>query len=123
MLRVIVVLIWFSLLVYALLDCAQTDQTRVRNLPKVVWLMLIVLAPFLGAVLWLVSGRPARGAPGHAAWPRGGTPPTQRSRPPTPRGPDDDLEFLRGLDDAFKDDGPEEPPEEPTPGDPPPRTG
>lgn len=81
-----------ALTVYCLIDAIQTDEAAVRNLPKIAWILLIVLFPIVGPVAWLIAGRPPRrvarplGGPGRAD---GG------SRPP--RGPDDDPDFLRGL--------------------------
>ena len=73
--------------IYAFVDCVQTDRRLVRIMPKPVWL-LAVLVPVLGPIFWLVAGRTdARGGPA----PRG------PGRPPGPRGPDDDPDFLRKL--------------------------
>lgn len=49
--------------IYTLVDCAGTDQTQVRNLPKWGWLLIILLvAPFmaLGSIAYWIAGRPAR---------------------------------------------------------------
>lgn len=89
-----------ALLVYALIDCIQTDQILIRNLPKTVWLFLIILIPVIGPIVWLVAGRPqpdqrARPVP----WPStatAGFPEYERPRPP--RGPDDDDAFLARID-------------------------
>ncbi len=59
--RVFPVLLGLGLVIYALVDCAQSDEMLVRNLPKHVWILVIVLAPFLGSVAWLLAGRPERG--------------------------------------------------------------
>jgi hypothetical protein len=59
---------------WALYDVITAEPTQVRNLPKVLWIaVVILLAPFfvLGAFLWVFLGRPARtGAPGRPAAPR-----------------------------------------------------
>jgi len=57
----------FSLLVlgfwlWALLDCIVSPRAEVRNLPKFVWLLLIVLLWVFGAAAWAFLGRPPRGA-------------------------------------------------------------
>ena len=88
-----------GLLVYALIDCIQTDPVVVRNLPKLFWVWLIILLPLVGSVAWLVAGRP-EGAqrPRPVPWPStatAGFPEYERPRPP--RGPDDDDAFLSGL--------------------------
>ena len=87
MIRLLPWLLTIALAVYALVDCAQTPPARVRTLPKVVWLVLIVAFPLLGSLAWLVLGR----AEGSSVW-RGRTHPSDR-----PRGPDDDPDFLRRL--------------------------
>lgn len=83
MARVFLVLVVFGIVIYALIDCIQTPDERVRHLPKPLWLVVVVLLPPAGAIAWLLVGR-------HRELPR--------QRPPSgPRGPDDDPDFLRGL--------------------------
>lgn len=89
-----------ALLFYALIDCIQTDQILIRNLPKMVWLFMIILIPVIGPIVWLVAGRPqsdqrVRPVP----WPStatAGFPEYERPRPP--RGPDDDAAFLARIE-------------------------
>ena len=69
------------LTVYSLVDCATTAHNRVRGLPRWVWLFVIFLVPVVGPLLWLIVGRGRRGAG------------VARSM-----APDDDLDFLKGLD-------------------------
>jgi hypothetical protein len=96
-LRWIPIVVEIGLLVYALLDCIQTESLTVRNLPKTLWVLLIIFLPIVGSVAWLVAGRPAHTASTHAgSWPStrpSGSP--QRKGPPL--GPDDDPEFLASL--------------------------
>ena len=84
MLRYLPALLSLALTVYCLVDAIQTDNAAVRNLPKIGWLVLILLFPLVGPAAWLIAGRPRRG-------PRTVT---QQRRP---RGPDDDPDFLKGL--------------------------
>ncbi|MBO1753207.1 PLDc_N domain-containing protein [Actinotalea sp. BY-33] len=98
MIRGLAVVIQLALLVYCLIECIQTDSSRVRNLPKTLWVLLIILVPVIGPVAWLVAGRPEREAASNVPWPAtrtAGFPEYERPRPP--RGPDDDPEFLTGL--------------------------
>jgi hypothetical protein len=90
MIRLLPWLLTIAVTVYAVVDCIQTDDAQVRGLPKLLWLLLILLFPIVGAIAWFIAGRPLRGSPGR---PGGG--PTHR--PPPPRGPDDDHDFLRRL--------------------------
>lgn len=62
MIRVLPAVLEFALVVFCLVDCVQTDRDRVRNLPKVAWILLILLVPLVGGIAWLVAGRPGRGA-------------------------------------------------------------
>ena len=87
MLRVLPMVLGLALTIYAAVDCIQTDETRVRHLPKLLWLLLVLLFWVVGPVAWFIAGRPQRQRP------RPGPP----SRPPSPRGPDDDPDFLRNL--------------------------
>lgn len=67
--------------VYAIVDCALTERARVRGLPRWAWILLILVLPVLGGVLWFLIGNgrmeQARSAPRFI-------------------GPDDDPEFLKG---------------------------
>lgn len=72
------------LTVYTLVDCALFDRSRVRGLPRWVWIFVIVLVPLFGPLLWLVVGR-GRNTPATA-------------RPSRSVAPDDDPDFLKGLD-------------------------
>ncbi|MBC9954990.1 PLDc_N domain-containing protein [Leucobacter sp. cx-42] len=42
---------------FALVDAAMTDAKRARGVAKPVWIILIVLLPVIGAVLWLLVGK------------------------------------------------------------------
>jgi hypothetical protein len=44
--------------IWALVDCIAARSSAVRNLPKLAWLLAVVLLLDLGALLWLVLGRP-----------------------------------------------------------------
>lgn len=84
MLRALQILIPLGLTIYALVDCISTPDERIRNLPKYVWMILIVLIAIVGPITWLIAGRPKR---------RGNGGRTQRRVLP----PDDDPDFLRKL--------------------------
>ena len=86
--RYLPVLLWIALLVYCLVDVAQTDGSRVPALPKPLWLLLVVLVPFLGPLAWLLAGRPV--AHGRVRTSSG-------ARRAGTRAPDDDPEFLAAL--------------------------
>ncbi|MCW2724644.1 MAG: hypothetical protein JWN35_1565, partial [Frankiales bacterium] len=54
-------LVELVLLVYGVLNIVTTPAEQVRNLPKPVWLVLVVLLPLVGGIAWLVAGRPRPG--------------------------------------------------------------
>ena len=87
MAKVLIVLIPLALAIYTVIDAIHTEDTRVLYLPKLIWILLILLFTPIGAIAWLATGR-QRG-------PRSGSRGT--SYQTAPRGPDDDPDFLRGL--------------------------
>jgi len=103
MIRLLPYAIELALVVFCLIDCVQSDEHRIRNLPKWVWIVLIILLPIVGCVVWLVAGRPTRGSAGReVSWPTtktAGFPEYQRPRQRA-KAPDDDPEFLRSLKKA-----------------------
>lgn len=98
MIRVLPAVLEVALLVFGLIDCIIADSARVRNLPKWGWVLLIIVIPLVGAIAWLVAGRPRRAA---KAVPRPPAPTDGQTweRPPylRPVAPDDDPEFIARL--------------------------
>ena len=88
-----------ALWVYCILDVISTDQSLMRNLPKIVWLLIVIFIPTVGSIAWLLAGRPqgAGFAPGDTT--RRGS---RQDRPPSALGPDDDPRFIAGLDERAK---------------------
>jgi hypothetical protein len=100
MIRLLPYAIELALVVFCLIDCVQSDQQRIRNLPKWAWVVLIVLIPIAGAITWLLAGRPTRASAGRQATWSAGRPagfPQFEQPPRRPKAPDDDPEFLRSL--------------------------
>ena len=54
LLGVVVFVMWL----FSLIEAISTPSDRVRNLPKIVWVLLILFFPFVGSIAWLVAGRP-----------------------------------------------------------------
>ena len=81
---------------YALIDAILIPGALARSLPKWLWLVLIVVVPFFGAVAWLAAGRPTREQAPAGGGPLGRVVPR---RAPQERAPDDDPAFLRKLAD------------------------
>jgi hypothetical protein len=87
-------LISLGLSLYALFSCIQTRDEDVPYLPKLVWIVLIVLVPFVGPLAWLLVSRTPGLRPQRA--PVGGRP--GRGRVIRPVAPDDDPDFLASLE-------------------------
>lgn len=95
-------LLILALWVYCIVDVVVTDDSRVRNLPKLVWLLLVIFLPTIGSLLWLFLGRPEPLAVPRAPAPR--APRARRPRPgPRPRGPEDSPEFLARIEERAKE--------------------
>lgn len=93
-------LIDVALLIFCLIDCVQTDPAQVRNLPKVGWIVLIVLVPF-GGIVWLFAGRPRYGA--RTAGVGRALPVTGRRSGPEPEQPSS-ARIAQELDEQLKRD-------------------
>lgn len=89
-------LVELSLLVYCVLSIITTPEQQCRNLPKLLWLLLVVVLPVAGGIAWLVAGRPARS---RLATPPDRTIPPEYDRPgrAAAPNPDDDAAFLAQL--------------------------
>ncbi len=77
------------LIVYCALSVITTPADQVRNLPKLLWLLVVLLFPLAGSIAWLLAGRPQRtlrpgGLPGKA-------------NPGRAVGPEDDAWFQEQL--------------------------
>jgi hypothetical protein len=51
---VVVFVVW----IFTLVDLAQSPGHLVRSLPKVAWIVIVLLFPVLGSAAWFVLGRP-----------------------------------------------------------------
>ncbi len=86
MIRFAGVLVAIAFYIYSIIDVLRSPKTQSRTLPKYVWLVIVIVLPILGGVIWLLLGR---------VWPAGGF----TGRKSGPGAPDDDPKFLRKLDD------------------------
>src|SRR5262245_36596072 len=77
--RYLPVLLLIGLEIFALIDCIQTPEDEARHLPKLAWIILIVIAPLVGALAWLFAGRPRGAAAEGAQRTRSSGPPPSRS--------------------------------------------
>ncbi len=72
----ILALLAITFWVYSIVDCALQPPTRHRGVSKPIWLLIVVLLPVVGGILWFAIGRARR--QGAAMF----------------RAPDDDPDFL-----------------------------
>lgn len=86
----IVVLLWVA----ALIDIIVSDDHRVRHLPKFGWLIIVILLPLAGSLIWFLLGRPV-GPVTNAPSRTSGFPEYERPGRRLARYADDDDEFLR----------------------------
>ncbi|MGW2022697.1 PLD nuclease N-terminal domain-containing protein [Streptomyces decoyicus] len=95
MLRYLPFLLVLALWIYAFIDCLNTPESQVRGLPKVIWVIIILLfgEVLVGPVAWLVAGKQRRPVAGD------GSTPSQwhRNRRTKFVAPDDNPEFLESL--------------------------
>ncbi|GAO09329.1 PLD nuclease N-terminal domain-containing protein [Streptomyces lydicamycinicus] len=102
MLRYLPFLLVLALWIYAFIDCLNTPESQVRGLPKVVWVLIILLfgEVLVGPVAWLVAGKQRQPVAG------GGSTPSQWHRNHRTKfvAPDDNPEFLQSLKNENKKD-------------------
>jgi hypothetical protein len=86
--------------VFTTVFAASANKQDVRLLPKWAWILLCLLVPFFGGLLYLMVGRPLRTGP---AAPKG------KKRAVAP---DDDPDFLRDLSKKLRKDEDDEKPKD-----------
>jgi hypothetical protein len=101
-------LIGLFLTMVALISVLSAEAGEVRALPRPVWVVVILLVPIVGPIWYLYTGRPmppdiAGAGPGGAGGTGGGariwrTATGLSTKSPQVLAPDDDAEFLRGID-------------------------
>lgn len=102
----LVALALLALWIYCIVDVISTDESLIRNLPKLVWLIIVIFLPTVGSIVWLLLGRPERAgfAPGDSSYraePRA-RPVDRRPRSLGVMAPDDDPRFLAEIDERTK---------------------
>ena len=83
--RVVLIVAVLAIFVYGLVDVIRTDGRLTRGISKPAWIIVMIVLPVVGAILWLLIGRPR------------GTPPVRQNYS-HPTSPDDDPDFLRNLE-------------------------
>jgi phospholipase D-like protein len=81
-------LLLLGLWIYCIFDVIAGDDVLIRNLPKGIWLMIVIFLPDIGSLAWLLLGRPL-----YAGWRPGDT---TRRAPRRVLGPEDRDDFPTG---------------------------
>jgi hypothetical protein len=83
---------------YCLLDAITADAASIRNLPKMAWVFIIIVLFEIGAIAWLIAGRPQSSQRSVPYKGNAGIPP-EYDRPgrAAAHHPDDDTAFLAQL--------------------------
>lgn len=94
-------LIYLVILVIALIDIITTDDAAVRGLPKFAWVILVVMLPLVGALVWLAVGRPMGDERPRRQHPGAASEFPEYDHPGRyiPQDPEADREFLQQLRD------------------------
>ncbi|WP_030565266.1 PLDc N-terminal domain-containing protein [Streptomyces aureocirculatus] len=89
MLRYLPFLLVLAVWIYAFIDVLNTPEKEVRHLPKVAWVIIVLLfgEVLLGPIAWFVTGKKRRPAGGGGGGRRAGG----------WVAPDDNPDFLKGL--------------------------
>lgn len=91
-------LLLLGLWLFCIIDVITTPDGAQRNLPKLVWLLIVLLLADIGSIAWLVAGRPWASGP---ARPRTAAdarfPQYDRPGRHVATNPDDDEQFLRQV--------------------------
>ena len=89
MVRLFVFLAAVQLVLFVLALIGSLSADRVRTMPRILWVLVILVIPLFGPIAYFLWGRPL-------------SPPTQGRRPLRRHlrlsSPDDDPEFLRSVD-------------------------
>jgi hypothetical protein len=96
-LLIFIFVVYLLFTVFVTVFAASANKNEVRNLPKWLWILICLVAPIIGGLLYLVLGRPLGG-------------PKSRGGKSRVVAPDDDPAFLRDLSSKLeaKDEKPKE---------------
>lgn len=89
--RYLPVILGVVLIIYGLIDCIRSEPSDVRSIPKPAWILVILILPLIGVILWFLFGRPQYAPAASQGSARSG-------RAQQYLAPDDDPTFLRNLE-------------------------
>jgi len=82
-------LLLIGLVVYCVIDIVRSQDDERLGVHPALWVLLVVLFPLVGGIVWLAVSRARRASRGVVV---------RADAPTGPRAPDDDPEFLWRLD-------------------------
>lgn len=88
-------LVMLALWITALVDVIRSDEYRIRYLPKFGWIMIVILVPLVGGLLWFILGKPWDDQPRRPTGPPPAFPEYDRPNRHIAQAAEDDEEFLR----------------------------
>lgn len=50
-------LLVLAAMVFAVVDIITRDESQIKHMPKALWLIVVILVPLVGVILWFVLGR------------------------------------------------------------------
>jgi len=92
-------LVLLAVWLFCIIDVITTPDAQIRNLPKLAWLLIVIVLVDLGSIAWLVAGRNWSGNNSltHKGNRSSSFPEYDRPGRFVPANPDDDEAFLRQL--------------------------
>ena len=106
--RAALIVLILALTIYSLLDCARTpEESMPARMPKLLWIVIIVMVSVIGPIAWIIVSRVKAaedrdGAVEPTVWSSKDGTRFRRAERPRPVAPDDDPEFLRGLEQDIR---------------------
>ncbi len=99
MLQVVFSVLVLAATIFTLVNVITTDQSGIRYLDKVVWVILVILVPLIGVILWWAIGRERTGTA--EVVPLGDPRRHEARRAPQPALDDDDIDAQVEREIAF----------------------
>ena len=57
MFQIVLSVVTLALMIFALIDVITNENWQIQHLPKIIWILLIVILPLIGSVIWLIVGK------------------------------------------------------------------
>lgn len=90
-------LILAAVWIFCIMDVVATPADKCRNLPKLIWLFVVILLPEIGSISWILFGRSTIAKAGGQLRQASSPIRTRERSRAVPTNPDDDEEFLARL--------------------------